>query len=37
MVQPVAAAIRFMPDPAGRTLSDHQAVLVSYRLSARPL
>lgn len=33
-VQPVSAAIRFMPDPAGRTLSDHQAVQVSYRLSA---
>jgi endonuclease/exonuclease/phosphatase family metal-dependent hydrolase len=33
MVRPVAAAIRFMPDPAGRTLSDHQAVEVSYRLS----
>lgn len=32
-VQPVSAAIRFMPDSDGRVLSDHQAVLVSYRLS----
>ena len=33
-VQPVAVAIGFMPDPAGRALSDHQAVMVTYRLSA---
>ncbi|HEX7782043.1 MAG TPA: endonuclease/exonuclease/phosphatase family protein [Sphingobium sp.] len=35
MVRPVSAAIRFAPDPAGLALSDHQAVLVSYRLSVK--
>ena len=33
-VRPIAAAIRFMPDPARRVLSDHQAVMVDYRLMA---
>ena len=33
MVRPMSAAIRFAPDPAGLALSDHQAVLVTYRLS----
>jgi endonuclease/exonuclease/phosphatase family metal-dependent hydrolase len=36
-IQPVSAAIRFMPDRAGRTLSDHQAVMVDYRLSSGSL
>jgi endonuclease/exonuclease/phosphatase family metal-dependent hydrolase len=36
-IQPVSVAIRFMPDPAGRTLSDHQAVMVDYRLSGTDL
>jgi endonuclease/exonuclease/phosphatase family metal-dependent hydrolase len=32
-VTPVTAAIRFMPDPDARVLSDHQAVMVDYRLA----